>query len=286
MAAVILALLSSLCWGTADYAGGVVSRRVSVATVVLLSQASGAVVLVVVCLVAREPFPHYFWLGMTAGVSGVVGLLLFYKGLAVGKMSLVAPVAGSGAVVPVAYSLMTGQVPRPLTLAGLGAAMVGVVLASLTSGEGSSGPRASNPRMAAAAAVGAAVCFGLFLLLLGRAAHLEPGSALWLSLTTRMASVPVLALGLLVTMRGIPRQGLTRETLGLIAVAGLGDATANTLFAIANTLGTLAEVSVLGSLYPLATAGLARIRLGELLSWRQKLGAGLAMLGVVLVSIP
>ena len=286
MVAVALALLSSLCWGTADYAGGVVSRRVSVATVVLLSQATGAALLVVVCVVAREPFPHHFWLGMVAGVSGVVGLLLFYQGLALGKMSLVAPVAGCGAVVPVAFALLTGQVPRPLTLAGLAAAMTGVVLASITSGEGSSGPEAARPGVAAAAAVGAAACFGIFLLLLGRAAHLEPRSVLWLSLSTRLASVPILTVGLLVTRRGIPRSGLGRGSLATIAPAGLGDATANTLFAIASTVGTLAVVSVLGSLYPLATAGLARVRLGELLSLRQKLGAGLAMLGVVLVSLP
>ena len=286
MVAVVLALLSSLFWGSADFAGGLVSRRVAVATVVLLSQATGGVVLLGICLAAHQPFPHHFWLGMAAGVFGVVGLLLFYGGLAIGKMSLVAPVAGAGAVVPVGFSLVSGQVPRVITLVGLLCAMSGVILASLTSADGTGGPSAPRPRAAAAAAVGAALCFGLFLLLLGRAAHFEPRSVLWLSLSTRMASVPVLAMGLLVTRRGIPRAGLGRGSLATIALAGLGDATANTLFALASTLGTLAVVSVLGSLYPLATAGLARVGLGELLSVRQKLGAGLAMLGVVLVSLP
>ena len=282
----VLALLSSACWGSADYAGGLVSRRVPVATVVLISQAAGATALAVVCLVAREPFPHNFGLGLGAGVFGVVGLLLFYHGLAVGKMSLVAPVAGAGAVVPVVFSLLSGDIPHPITLLGLASALAGVVLASITSTGAVGAPGASHPRTAAAAAVGAAVCFGLFLLLLGRAAHLEPGSALWLSLTTRMASVPVLAAGLLLARRGLPRSGLDRSTVIVIALVGLGDATANTLFAFANTLGALAVVAVLGSLYPLVTAGLARVRLGELLNRRQKLGAGLAVAGVVLVSIP
>ena len=264
MTAVALALLSSVFWGSADFGGGLVSRRVSVAAVVLLSQAAGGGVLLLLSTFSGQPFPHYFWIAMAAGVFGVLGLLLFYRGLAIGKMSLVAPVAACGAVLPVLFSLGTGQVPRTLTLVGLTSAMAGVVLASMTSAAApDTAGRAAHPREAALAAIGAAVCFGLFLLLLGRAAHLEPHSVIWLSLCTRLASVPTLAIGLV----------------------GLGDATANTLFALANTFGALAVVAVLGSVYPLVTAGLARARLGELLNARQKAGAGLAMLGVVLVSL-
>lgn len=289
MVAVALAVLSSVFWGSADFGGGIVSRRVSVTTVVLFSQLTGALALAIVSLVSRQPFPRLFWVAMVAGVAGVLGLLLFYRGLAIGKMSLVAPVAGCGAVLPVVFSLLTGQVPRPLTLAGLASAMVGVVLASITAGEAPAGA-ASHPREAALSALGAAVCFGLFLLLLGRAASAEPHSVLWLSLCTRLASVPTLAVGLLVSRGTVPLGDLNpRRDPGLVAgigLVGLGDATANTLFALANTLGALAVVAVLGSLYPLVTAALARIRLGELLSTRQKFGAGLAMLGVILVSMP
>ena len=289
MLAVTLALLSSVFWGSADFAGGLLSRRVSVAAVVLLSQAAGGLVLALVCSISGQPFPHYFWLALAAGVFGVLGLLLFYRGLAIGKMSLVAPVAACGAVLPVFFSLATGQVPRPLTLAGLFSAMAGVALASMTSASGTSAGQA-HPREAALSAIGAAVCFGLFLLLLGRAANLEPRSVLWLSLCTRLASVPALALGLLFTRTSLPWRALDpRHDLRLlpaIALVGLGDATANTLFALANTIGSLAVVAVLGSLYPLVTAALARFRLGELLSPRQKVGAGLAMIGVVLVALP
>ena len=288
MLAVALALLSSAFWGSADFGGGLVSRRVSSAAVVLLSQAAGAIVLLLVCAVSGQPFPHDFWLALAAGVFGVLGLVLFYRALAIGKMSLVAPVAACGAVLPVIFSLATGQVPRPLTLAGLVSAMAGVVLASMTAAPGT-GEAQAHPQEAALSAIGAAVCFGLFLLLLGRAANLEPGSVLWLSLFTRLASVPALTLGLLVTRTSLPWQALDprheRRLLAMIVLVGLGDATANTLFALANTTGTLAVVAVLGSLYPLVTAGLARIRLGELLSTRQKAGAGLAMLGVVLVAL-
>ena len=197
-------------------------------------------------------------------------------------MSLVAPVAGCGVVLPVVYSLAIGQVPRPLTMAGLVSAMVGVVLASLSAADGAQ--RAQRPRAAALAAIGAAVGFGMFLLLFGRASSLEPASVLWLTLCARLASVPAVALGVLVTRAAVPWRGMSRRDFGLIALVGLGDACANTLFGIANTLGSLAVVAVLGSLYPLVTAGLARIRLGERLNARQKLGAGLAMLGIILIS--
>ena len=129
MLAVALALLSSAFWGSADFGGGLVSRRVSAAAVVLLSQAAGAIVLLLVCAVSGQPFPHDFWLALAAGVFGVLGLVLFYRALAIGKMSLVAPVAACGAVLPVIFSLATGQVPRPLTRGGLVSAMAGVVLA-------------------------------------------------------------------------------------------------------------------------------------------------------------
>jgi drug/metabolite transporter (DMT)-like permease len=287
--AVILALLSSLFWGSADFGGGVISRQVSVASVVLFSQASGAVALAGVCALSSQPFPHYYALAMAAGVCGVAGLLLFYRGLAIGKMSLVAPVAGCGAALPVLYSIATGQVPRPLTLLGLASALVGIVLSSMASGSVSPGASA-HPREAALSAIGAAVCFGLFLLLLGRAAAADPHAVLWLSLFTRVASVPVLAVGLLLARVSLPwaaldpRRGVRLPAF--IALVGLGDATANTLFALANTVGSLAVVAVLGSLYPLVTAMLARLRLGERLNPRQKTGAGLAMLGVILVSLP
>ncbi len=282
MVAVILALVSSLSWGSADFGGGVLARRVAVTGVVFFSQAAGAVVLAVVCVAAGEPFPHFFWLPMAAGLFGVLGLLFFYYGLSVGKMSLVAPVAGCGVVIPVIYAVAIGQVPGPLTMAGLVSVMVGVVLASITSAEGSQ--RAQHPRLAALTAIGAAVGFGLFLLIFGRSASLEPASVLWMSFCARMASVPALGLGLLVTRSGLPWRGISWRQLAMIGLVGLGDATANTLFGIANTIGSLAVVAVLGSLYPLVTAGLARLRLGERLTARQKIGAGLAMLGIVLVS--
>src|SRR5258708_39283791 len=118
-------------------------------------------------------------------------------------MSIVAPIAACGAVIPVVYSIATGQVPRPLVTAGLVSALVGVVLASFASGiEVESSPN-RRPRLAAAAAVGAAVGFGLFLLILGRASLASPDSRVWLAAAARAGSIPLLT-GILILTRSAP----------------------------------------------------------------------------------
>jgi len=110
------------------------SRRLPVLMVVVTSQLVGAVVVVLVALGLREPMPIDLWLPAVGGSLGAVGLVLFYSGLAIGTMSIVAPIAACGAVVPVMYSIAAGQVPRPLVMAGLVSALAGVVLASVASG--------------------------------------------------------------------------------------------------------------------------------------------------------
>jgi drug/metabolite transporter (DMT)-like permease len=284
MLGIVLPLISSACWGGADFLGGMLSRRLPVLTVVLSSQVVGAVTVVVVALALREPPPSELWLPVVGGALGALGLVLFYRGLAIGTMSIVAPVAACGAVVPVIYSIAVGQAPRPLVMAGLASALVGVVLASFGSGiEVESSPH-RQPRMAAAAAVGAAIGFGLFLLLLGRAEAASPNSQVWLIAAARAGSIPLLAAMLIATRTGPPWRRLSPADFGQLAAVGLGDVSANILFVSAVGLGTLAVASVLGSLYPIGTVVLARLVLRERVSPMQAAGAGLAMLGVALVS--
>jgi drug/metabolite transporter (DMT)-like permease len=284
MLGVVLPLISSACWGGADFLGGMLSRRLPVLTVVISSQLVGAATVVLVALALREPPPVDLWLPLVGGALGAVGLILFYSGLAIGTMSVVAPVAACGAVVPVVYSIAVGLVPRPLVMTGLVSALVGVVLASLASGiEVESSPN-RRPRTAVAAAVGAAVGFGLFLLLLGRASAASPHSQVWLAAAARAGSIPLLAAIMIATRTRPPWRSLSVPDIGQVAVIGLGDVCANTLFLFAAGAGTLAVASVLGSLYPIGTVALARLVLRERVSPLQATGAGLAMLGVVLVS--
>ncbi len=284
MLGIVLPLISSACWGGADFVGGLLSRRLPVLTVVFGSQLVGATAVVILALALREPLPTDLLLPVAGGAVGAAGLVLFYRGLAIGTMSIVAPIAACGAVIPVVFSIATGQVPRPLVLAGLVSAMTGVLLASFASGiEIESSPN-RRPRLAASFAVGAAVGFGLFLLLLGRASLASPESRVWLTAATRAGSMPLLGLLLIATRSAPPWRGVSPRDLGGLASIGLGDVSANTLFLFATGAGTLAVAAVLGSLYPIGTVLLARLVLGERVTPTQATGAGLAVLGVALVS--
>src|SRR5258708_141394 len=284
MLGIVLPLISSACGGGAAFVGGVLSRRLPVLTVVFGSQLVGATAVVILALALREPLPTDLLLPVAGGAVGAAGLVLFYRGLAIGTMSIVAPIAACGAVIPVVFSIATGQVPRPLVLAGLVSAMTGVLLASFASGiEIESSPN-RRPRLAASFAVGAAVGFGLFLLLLGRASLASPESRVWLTAATRAGSMPLLGLLLIATRPARPWRGVSPRDLGGLASIGLGDVSANTLFLFATGAGTLAVAAVLGSLYPIGTVLLARLVLGERVTPTQATGAGLAVLGVALVS--
>ena len=107
MGAVVLGLVSGLSWGVADFLGGLASRRAAPFAVVALSQAAGLVVALVVVAVLRPdlPPPDKALLGALAGLSGVIGLMAFYRALSVGSMSVIAPISALGAVVPVVVDL-------------------------------------------------------------------------------------------------------------------------------------------------------------------------------------
>src|SRR4051794_2451742 len=131
MAAVALALLSSICWGAADFLGGLTSKQVPVPAVLLLSQGPMVLPLLLWALAAGDaPTTHGLLLGALAGVAGAIALTAFYRGLSIGTMSIVAPISAAGAVVPVVAGLVSGERPAGLQVAGIVAAIAGVVLAS------------------------------------------------------------------------------------------------------------------------------------------------------------
>jgi drug/metabolite transporter (DMT)-like permease len=129
-----LGLSSGLCWGAADFFGGIQSRRLPALTVAFWSQAAGAVALAAALLVlvveGERPVAAGVAWGIVAGVGSGLALVLFYRGLAEGTMSVVAPVSACGAIVPVAAALFTGNQPGFLAGVGVLAAITGVVLVS------------------------------------------------------------------------------------------------------------------------------------------------------------
>ena len=272
----LLALLSAATFGASDFLGGLASRRSpSTVTVVLLSQTVGLSLLITLLFVVGGDFhSEDIWWAGGAGIAGVIGLILLYRGFSVGTMSVVAPITGLvGAVVPLAWGLATGE--RPSWLAGIG---VVVALSAVVLVSGASSLAEFRTRAGMSEAVGAGIGFGIFFVLISNTSSTE----LWLVAFSRIASI-LLLLGVVV-VGGIavrPAPGVAR----LVVASGIGDVVANLLFLLAERRGLLSLVAVIASLYPATTVLLARVVLKERLSRLQRIGLGLAALGVLLIGI-
>jgi drug/metabolite transporter (DMT)-like permease len=274
--ALVLALGSSIVWGAADFAGGSLTKRLPTFAVTVVSQAAGFAVLVVIVAFHGSVGGHSFALGLLAGIGGGVGLAAFYRALSLGTMSVVSPVVACGAVVPFAISIATGERPSGLALAGAVAALGGAVLASVEERRASSSPERAR---AIALAVVAAVALGLFVYFLGLGSR--QGDALSTLLGARIGS---LALLILVAVGRRAPLRVPRPWLLAVAAVGLADVTANVLFAFAAGHALLALVSVLGSLFPVATVLLAHVLLGERLTRAQQTGVVVALAGVAAIA--
>jgi drug/metabolite transporter (DMT)-like permease len=215
--------------------------------------------------------------GALAGVCGGTALVLFYRGMAEGAMSIVAPVSACGAVVPVAVAFARGERPGLVAVVGILAAVAGVLLVSRPS-RGRHGRALPLPVLAMS--LGAALGFGLFFVFVDVATSVPGGTPLWATAGVRAGSLSWLAVIALVARRPPVWPG---RRIGLVVMAGVLDTTANVLFAYASTLGDLGVIGVLGSLYPVATVLLARFVLAERLSRSQAAGVALALTGVALL---
>jgi drug/metabolite transporter (DMT)-like permease len=243
------------------------------------SQGLSLVVLAVIVAIAQPAMPPVVKLlpAVAAGVAGIVALTAFYRALSIGTMSIVAPIAATGVVVPVVVGVAQGERPAALQVAGIVAAVVGVVLASREQDAARRGAR-SPGRTSILLALLAAAGFGCFFVTLRTSAH---ASLVWALVVARAVDVIVLAAAATVV-----RSGVVRNRRALIAVTAIGmlDLGANGLYALATRHGLLSEVSVASSLYPLATVVLARILLGERVRRVQELGIVAALAGVVLIA--
>lgn len=281
---VLLALLASLLWGTADFLGGTATRRLPVAAVVGVSQLVALLGLIPVAVLtgALDEPRGYLVPGLLAGTAGVVALAAFYRALAVGTMGVVAPVAALGVVVPVAAGLIDGETPAPVQLVGIAVAVLGVVLASgpELSGEGRGG---LEPLLLAGVA---ALGFGaVFVLIAEGTASGSLGSVVMTLLTMRAVSVLVLSAVLLVVLRARGAGlGIGRADLPVLLAIGTFDVGANAAFAVASQSDLISVTAVLASLYPVVTVLLARRVHGERLVGLQVPGVVLALVGVVLLA--
>ena len=277
----LLALLSSLSWGTSDFLGGLAARRVGAIRVLSVSYPAGAALITVLAWLVIPGRLTWSLVG-TAAVVGSVGALaigLLYAALARGQMGIVSPITAvlSGAV-PVVVGLVIGESLSSLALVGVVVAGGAVILVSREPG-----PHRRTPVSAMLLAVGSGLAIGAYLSVLGTAPE---DSGIWVAAIGRWFST-VLVVAILVAMigRGRGRGNSTRYPWILALCAGALDALANAIFQLAAQQGLLAIVAVIGSLYPAATVILARVVLKETLSRMQFVGVLLAFLAVAFLAL-
>jgi drug/metabolite transporter (DMT)-like permease len=282
MVALALALGASLAWGGSDFVAGLASRRMPLLAVLVGSQLAGLVLLLGLLAVSGETPPPAGAVvaAAVAGVAELLGFAALYKGLALGPMSVVAPISSAAALVPVTASVLTGERPATAAAIGMGLVLLGAALACSERGDDAP-PGAARARAVPGAALAAlaAVSFGCFFVGMDAAAH-EAGAA-WAVALNRSTSVSVLVFAVAL-MR--PRVGVRRLDLATLATVGLLDAAANAMFAFALTQGLTSTVSVLGSLYPVTTVVLAAMVLDERVAPRQAAGVATVLVGIGLVS--
>ena len=300
MLGIVLALGASACWGSGDFLGGLTTRRASLWAVIIGSQAVGLVGAALVTVLTGHAWPGLaaVWPVLLGGVASVIAISCFYKALAIGSMSIVAPISATSAMIPFLVGLALGERPGVAQLVGVALAAVGVVLvaserarAGDTIGAAAlpnepaiqpaaldARPERRNQRRAIALSLLAAVCMGLVLIGYDATARHD---ALWAMLGGRMSSA---VLFMLVFLAIRPRVEMRRSAVPFIVAVGLLDTGANGLFALATTHGYLSIVAVIGSVYPVVTVVLAYAVLRERLARHQLAGALATLAGIALIA--
>ncbi len=275
--AALLALISSITWGSADFLGGIAARRVGALRVLTVSYPAGVVVLIPIAiwlLPGQLSGDVALW-AIAGGAVGAVAMVLLYGALARGPMGIVSPLtAVMSAAIPVAVGLALGESLGWIAFVGMALAAVAVILVSRERGEHL---RASP--LALGLALGSGVAIGLYLTVLGLA---PADSGIWTATIARAVSSALVVGVALVWLR--PRT-VTHFPWLLALVAGSLDALANGVFQLAAQRGDLAVVAVIGSLYPAATVILARLILKERMSGIQSTGVALALAAAAALSL-
>src|SRR5919197_553490 len=273
MFAAALALAAAASWGIGDFLGGLKSRSLRPVAVLIVAQPIGGALLGI-WVAARgqgPPGSEVLW-ACFAAILGTTGLIAFYRGMAAGALSIVAPIAGAGAAIPVIWGLARGDQPSLVQELGFAAAFVGILLASFER-------RREAARFAAGVgwAAVAMLAFGFYYVPMHAASQ---GDFLWAAFIFRLTSLTVIAAAWLALR---PKRANRTDVPALAAIGAL-DTGGNVFFAAASESGLVSVVSILASLYPVVTVLLARAVLHERVHRSQELGICLALGGIALIS--
>lgn len=274
----LLALLSSVLWGTADYLAGNLSKKFKAIAVTGVSQSFGLLFGVFAILLFSDfikptlAWDGYFLPGVIAGIAGFIGLIAFYTGLATGRMGVVSPISSLSVVIPLIFALAQGERPTLLQTIGIAIAIAGAFMAS--------GPEIKNglPIKPIVFALIAAIGFGTALTFIAIGSETD---SLHTMTAMRVASVTV-CIALALRHRTIG--GFGKGNLPLLIFIGVADFLANFLLGVATTKGLVSVAMVFGSLFPIVTILLAFKFLHERLHKVQYVGIIFAISGVVLIA--
>jgi uncharacterized membrane protein len=277
--AALLAVLASALYGSADFLGGMASRKSAPLTVAALSQLIGIGALAVAVLVngpAVATRADLAW-GAAAGVAGAFALALFYQALSIGRMSVVAPVAAAtGDAFAVIIGLAAGERPSPVVLLGIALVLISIALVSQDNAAHASGGAA---RRAVVIAIASGVAIGAFY---AAFRYTSVNAGLWPLVVARAVSLPMLLVANKSTGRSLR---VPRGVLGIVAACGVIDIAANVCYLDAVRTGALSVIATLASLYPAVTAALAWWILRERLQLPQYVGLAVGAVAIVMISM-
>ena len=275
----ILALFSSVLWGTADYLAGNLTKRFKAIAVTGASQAFGLIAGIFLVVVTGSYIaPNLSWDGyllpaIGAGIAGFFGLVSFYSGLATGRMGVVSPISTLSAVIPLTFAFISGERPTSIQILGMCVALLGAFCAS--------GPDIVKglPIKPLLFGLGAALGFGVALALMAQGSKT---SSLMTMTSMRVVSV---SMCIFIALRFRTVGGFRVSDLSLLIVIGVTDFAANLMLGVATTKGLVSVAMVFGALFPIVTSLLAFKFLKERLHKVQYLGILFAVAGVSLISI-
>ncbi len=282
----LLAVISSVVWGVADFVGGLASRRSTPLQTLILTTPAGFLAVVPVAMLLGGTVAGSAVPGICAGLFGAAGILLLYAALTIGPMGVVSPISAVlGAAIPVLVGLLRGDRPATAAYLGMALAVVAIVTVGLEPSAPTDDARHQRvTRGALALSIGAGLGIGAFFAIIALA---PKDAGLWAVVFARGTSTVLIGvLGTIAAVRAsaplIPVSGPVR--LQAVA-AGVLDVTANAFYVLATQIGLLSVVAVLGSLYPAATVLLARFVLAERLRPMQKVGMVTAIVAAALLAL-
>src|SRR5437763_8976095 len=253
MLTIALALGASLSWGFADFFGPLKGRTLGALRVLLYAQLGGLVAIAIAVTIRGEPpASATALLAVPAAMSGTLGLYAYYRGIAVGAVSVVAPIAGVSAAIPVVVGVISGERPSVWQGVGMAAALAGVFLASREPD-----PRGGRIAAGVGLALLAAVGFGGYFPFMHAAGNTDYW---WASLIFRITSTTLVLIPALARRTSL---AVAPRRLWPLALVGLGDMFGNLLYAASSAYGLVSVTAVLASLYPIVTVALARVALAE-----------------------